>query len=91
MLNCEFRSGSAFIPLSAKSSQGGFRVQLELQAFADLADEFQAINDNFVFIPFILVFIELFVLIKGILLIRKRKTGNRIYRALIAKKGKAQL
>ena len=50
-----------------------------------LADEFQAINDNFVFIPFILVFIELFILIRGILLIRKERHRTEYTAPLLQK------
>ena len=48
-----------------------------------LADAFQAINDNFVFIPFIIVFIELFILIRGILLIRKERYGTEYTEPLL--------
>ena len=52
-----------------------------------LADEFQAINDNFVFIPFIMVIIELFILIRGILLIRKERRGTKYTVPLLQKEG----
>ena len=42
-----------------------------------LADSFQAINDNFVFIPFILVFITVYVLIHYILFIRKVRNDDK--------------
>ena len=42
-----------------------------------LSDEFQAINDNFVFIPFILVGITLFVLFRMIRMIRNIRNDDK--------------
>ena len=47
-----------------------------------LADEFQALNDNLVFVPFILVFIELAILIRFLFLIRKERRGTEYTAAL---------
>ena len=47
-----------------------------------LADEFQALNDNLVFVPFILIFIELFVLIRFLFLIKKEKKGTKYTKIL---------
>ena len=41
-----------------------------------LAGEFQAINDNLVFVPFILIFIELFILIRSLRLIKRERKGE---------------
>ena len=48
-----------------------------------LADEFQALNDNLVFIPFIFVFIELGVLIRMLLLIRKERHGTKYTQTIL--------
>ena len=48
-----------------------------------LADEFQAINDNFVFVPFLVVIIELAVLIRFLFQIRKEKRGTEYTIALL--------
>ena len=42
-----------------------------------LAEEFQALNDNLVFVPFIMVLIEMIVLIRILLLIRKERNGTK--------------
>ena len=54
-----------------------------------LADEFQAINDNLVFIPFISVIIELIILIRGILLIRKVRHVTEYTEPLLQKEEQA--
>ena len=47
-----------------------------------LAEEFQALNDNLVFVPFIIIFIELFVLIRVLRLIGKERNGMKFTEAL---------
>ena len=47
-----------------------------------LAEEFQALNDNLVFVPFIIIFIELFVLIRILCLIGKERNGMKFTEAL---------
>ena len=42
-----------------------------------LSEELLAINDNLVFIPFIAVLIELFILIRGLFLIKKERHGTK--------------
>ena len=42
-----------------------------------LSEEFLAINDNLVFLPFIFVILELFILIRGLFLIRKERRGAK--------------
>ena len=42
-----------------------------------LADEFQALNDNLVFIPFICIAVELFILIRALVRIKKERTGTK--------------
>jgi RsiW-degrading membrane proteinase PrsW (M82 family) len=53
-------------------------VPLVLHGMYDfsLAEEFQAINDNLVFVPFILIFIELFILIRSLVLIKRERKGE---------------
>ena len=41
-----------------------------------LSDEFQALNDNLVFVPFIIVIFELFILFRMLFLIRKERRGT---------------
>ena len=48
-----------------------------------LAEEFQALNDNLVFVPFIIIFIELFVLIRILRLIRKERNEMKFTKALM--------
>ena len=42
-----------------------------------LADEFQALNDNLVFVPFIIVAIELTILIRMLVFIKKERRKER--------------
>ena len=42
-----------------------------------LAEEFQALNDNLVFVPFIVIIIELAVLIRLLFLIKKERHGTK--------------
>ncbi len=41
-----------------------------------LSDEFQALNDNLVFVPVIIVIVELFILFRMLFLIRKERRGT---------------
>ena len=54
-----------------------------------LADEVQAINDNFAFIPVISVIVELAILIRGILLIRKVRRGTEYTEPFLRKEEQA--
>ena len=49
-----------------------------------LADEFQALNDNLVFVPFIIIIIELVILIRFLFLIRKERRGTKYTKALLS-------
>ena len=42
-----------------------------------LAEEFQALNDNLVFVPFIIVILELVILIRILFLIKKERHGTK--------------
>ena len=42
-----------------------------------LAEELMEINDNFVFLPFLIVIVELFLLVRFLLLIRKERHGTK--------------
>lgn len=48
-----------------------------------LSDELQALNDNLVFLPFILVLIELIILIRMLFLIRKERKGTEYTKPLL--------
>ena len=50
-----------------------------------LADELMEINDNFVFLPFLVVIVELIILVRFLLLIRKERHGTK-YTELFSKK-----
>ena len=47
-----------------------------------LADEFQALNDNLVFVPFIIIFIELTILIRMLFLIKKERRLEKFTTAI---------
>ena len=62
----------------------GFLLLVFLHGMYDfsLSDEFEAINDNLVVVPFILVAIDLFILIRMLILIRKERKGTEYTEAL---------
>ena len=52
-----------------------------------LADELMAINDNFVFLPFIVIFVEVIILIRFLLLIRKERHGIKYTQSILQGEG----
>ena len=62
----------------------GFLLLVFLHGLYDfsLCDEFTAINDNLVVVPFILIAIDLFILIRMLILIRKERKGTEYTEAL---------
>ena len=85
-----------FIGKSLHTGKRGYRIAAYGLPFLlhglydfSLADEFQAINDNLVFIPFVSVIIELVILIRGILLIRKVRHGTEYTEPLLQKEEQA--
>ena len=62
----------------------GFLLLVFLHGLYDfsLCDEFTAINDNLVVVPFILVAIDLFILIRMLFLIKKERKGTEYTEAL---------